>query len=259
MQIAQVMTPDEIGQTANNTAQSTSVNQEQKTVPSGKPNHQSPAGNSTQLHPPLYSVLVVCPLKYSRLATVKHIQTILPEHVPSQISARESLMDCKDLLDGENIVVFTHVVLVVRRAQDAIDFMIKLSTLSRYKASSLIIITDAVRKQKMVEIGTAFEEEGQKGKRKLYYVFKPLKPAKLVSIFDPQKERKTNADRKHGKTTEVTTSHQQMFVDMRQRLGNKGYKILLAEDNRVNQMVRHASYYLVLGSTLIRTGAAQVF
>lgn len=73
--------------------------------------------------------------------------------------------------------------------------------------------------------------------RRLRFVFKPLKPSRFASVFDPQKEREMSTDRNHDSAQQVALTQKQVFEGLTSRLGNKGKRVLLVEDNKTNQLV----------------------
>lgn len=197
----------------------------------------SAAGATSILLPPLYSILVVCPLEYSRLATVKHIEATLPKTVPHQITARASIQECQDMLGGDDPVIFTHVVLVLREINENIAFMNQIIGSKTRTTTAVIIITDLAQKREIINKAPHFEYERLVKERRLLFVFKPLKPSKFAAFFDPQKEREMSRDPNHNSAQQVAVSQKAVFEDLKRRLGNKGNRVLLVEDNQINQTV----------------------
>jgi len=56
-------------------------------------------------------------------------------------------------------------------------------------------------------------------------------------IFDPDKERDLSTDRNRSSAQQQVANQKQNYLDVGKRLGNKGLKVLLVEDNIVNQKV----------------------
>ncbi len=69
------------------------------------------------------------------------------------------------------------------------------------------------------------------------YIYKPVKPSRFAVIFDPGKERDLSIDRNRSTAQRIVDDQKQSYLDMERRMGNKGYKVLLVEDNLVNQKV----------------------
>ena len=189
------------------------------------------------LVPPMYSILVLCPLTYSREATVQHINNTLPENIPHQITARESLAECEQLITGENAVTFTHIVVMLQNVEEIALLVDQILVGQPNQTTCIVIITDLVQRRKLVEHSPAYNYEKLVADRKIQFVFKPLKPSRFAVIFDPQKEREMSTDRNHDSAQQVALTQKQVFEELTGRLGNKEKRVLLVEDNKTNQLV----------------------
>lgn len=195
----------------------------------------SPLGSSLQ--PPMYSILVVCPLNYSREATVKHIKMTLPKAIPHQITAQASLADAQEMIGGDDPVLFTHVVLVLHGSPQVIAFMDEVFKSSAHSSTSIVIISDTMQKREIMKNAPHYNYDKLVQDRRLRFIYKPLKPSKFAVVFDPQKEREMSTDRNQDSAQQVAVSQKLVFEDLKRRLGNKGHKVLLVEDNYINQTV----------------------
>ena len=210
----------------------------------------SPSGGS--LTPPLYSILVLCPLKYSREATVQHIDKTLPKNIPHQITARETFAECEEMLSGDEPVIFSHIVLVLQDVEEIISVMARVFSSPAHSTTSIVIITDLAQRRKIMELAPQHKYEQLADDRRLRFIFKPLKPSRFGLIFDPQKEREMSTDRNQDSAQQVAFTQKQVFEELAKRLGNRDKRVLLVEDNRVNQMVSSIHSTLV-ASTLTRS------
>jgi len=197
----------------------------------------APKNTNVVAVPPMFSILVVCPLRYSREATVKHIDMTLPKNIPHQITARGSLEEGEQMISGDEVILFTHVVLVLQSVTDIIAFVNHLMNSAPHAATQIVIITDFNQKRLIMQSASQYDYEQLASDRRLRFIFKPLKPSKFAFIFDPQKERELSTDRNQDSAQQVALTQKQLYDDMTKRLGNKGKRVLLVEDNRVNQMV----------------------
>jgi len=209
------------------------------------------------LAPPIFSILVICPLEYSREATVQHLEMTLPKSTPHHITARKSLDECLNMLWGDDPVIFTHVVLVLHETSDIITIVDQVLRSRVHTSTSVVVISDLVQKRAIMQSATYLDIEQVQKDRRVRYVFKPLKPSKLAYIFDPQKEREMSQDRNHDSAQQVAVSQKQLYEEMKKRLGNRGLRVLLVEDNKTNQMVslRPPDSFAY---TDVVTGAAQI-
>ncbi|OCK96340.1 uncharacterized protein K441DRAFT_552571 [Cenococcum geophilum 1.58] len=195
----------------------------------------SPLGSSFQ--PPMYSILVVCSLDYSREATVKHIEMTLPKTIPHQITAQASLVDAQKTIGGDDPVLFTHVVLVLHEPSEAMALMDEVFKSSARSSTSIVIISDTMQKREIMRNAPDYNYDKLVQDRRLRFIYKPLKPSKFAVVFDPQKEREMSTDRNQDSAQQVAMSQKLVFEDLKRRLGNKGHKVLLVEDNYINQTV----------------------
>jgi CheY-like chemotaxis protein len=192
---------------------------------------------ATTTPPPMYSILVVAPLRYSRQATVQHIEKTLPNNVPHQITSRETMAECKEMLTRNDPVVFSHVVLVLKEVQDIITFMNEILSTPAHSTTTIVIITDLAQKRSIIEQAQGHDYKSLEAESRLLFVFKPLKPSRFAIIFDPQRGREMSKDRNQDSAQQVAYNQKQVFAELSARLGKKDKRVLLVEDNRVNQMV----------------------
>ncbi|KAK3071086.1 hypothetical protein LTS18_014936, partial [Coniosporium uncinatum] len=189
------------------------------------------------LAPPIFSILVICPLEHSREATVQHLEMMLPKSTPHHITARKNLDECLNMLGGDDPVIFTHVVLVLHETSDVITIVDQVLKSRVHTSTSIVIISDLVQKRAIMQSATYLDIDQLQKDRRVRFIFKPLKPSKLAYIFDPQKEREMSQDRNHDSAQQVAVSQKQLYEEMKKRLGNRGLRVLLVEDNKTNQMV----------------------
>ncbi|KAK5107288.1 hypothetical protein LTR62_001417 [Meristemomyces frigidus] len=200
----------------------------------GSLNVLTPGGSLT---PPMYSIMVICPLQYSREATVRHIEQTLPKDIPHQITAQEDLHECQNILGGAEPVLFTHIVVFLPDVDEVVELLEQIMTSPRHSSTCIVIITDLAQRKKILEHAPKYDYDALVKDQRVHFVFKPLKPSRFAFIFDPRKEREMSTDRNQDSAQAVAVSQKQVFEDLKNRLGNKDKRVLLVEDNRVNQMV----------------------
>jgi hypothetical protein len=150
------------------------------------------------------------------------------------------------LFDGDDPVLFTHVVLILHDAREIVSFMDRLLQSPSYSATSIVIITDLVQRRDIMTKAPSYDYTSLQNTRRLRFIFKPSKPSKLAVIFDPQKESELSSDLNHDSAQAVAVSQKQVFDEMKARLGGKGIRVLLVEDNKTNQMVSERRYISML-------------
>lgn len=141
------------------------------------------------------------------------------------------------MISGEDPVIFTHIVLVLHDSKEVISFIDQVFHSQPHSGTSVIIISDLVQKREVMAEASAHDYDKLTDDRRLRFVFKPLKPSKFAVIFDPQKEREISTDRNENSAQQVAVNQKMVFDDMKRRLGNKGHRVLLVEDNKINQTV----------------------
>lgn len=165
----------------------------------------------------------------------------IPRTSPHHITAPDDFEVCKRMLgmtEGEQPVLFTHVVISVHDAGDIINITDHVLTTPSYSATLLVIIADSKQRKEIEEQAHEHDyKQIAKESLRLKWVYKPLKPSKFAIIFDPQKQRELSTDRSKDSAQAIVVNQKQVFDELRARLGNKGFRVLLVEDNKTNQMV----------------------
>ena len=204
----------------------------------------SPLGSAFQ--PPMYSILVVCPLVHSREATIRHIKNTLPEGIPHQITGQPNLVEAQRMIGGDDPVLFTHIVLVLHETSEVIAIMDQILTSMTLSTASIVVVSDPAQKKEIVKDAPAYDYEQLFADRRLQFIYRPLKPSKFGIIFDPQKQRDSSTDRNQDSAQAVVVSQKLVFEELKRRVGNKGNKVLLVEDNKINQTVRLPFSFLIV-------------
>jgi signal transduction histidine kinase/CheY-like chemotaxis protein len=189
-----------------------------------------------QFRPPMYSILIICPQNLSREATTKHIEITLPKDIPHQITALASVQEAQQLIGGEEAVTFTHIVLNLSSAEEIISVIDRIMSSSGGK-TSVLVLSDSVQRQAVLKLATDTEHQKLLAENMVTFIYKPVKPSRFAAVFDPAKSRDLSIDRNRSSAAEMVESLKQSYLDVEKRIGNKGYKILLVEDNPVNQKV----------------------
>lgn len=198
------------------------------------------SGSSSDLknfRPPMYSILVICPQTHSREATTQHIEMTLPKDVPHQITALSSVDESQKMIGGEDPVVFTHIVLNLSSAEDIVILMDQIFGSVSLPRTSVVILSDPVQRQVVMRMASDYDYDQLAKDNRVNFVYKPVKPSRFAVIFDPDKERDLSTDRNRSSAQQMVATQKANYLDVEKRLGNKGYKVLLVEDNLVNQKV----------------------
>ncbi|TDZ34704.1 Peroxide stress-activated histidine kinase mak1 [Colletotrichum spinosum] len=190
-----------------------------------------------EFRPPMYSILIICPQTHSREATAQHIETTLPKEVPHQITALDSVTKAQDLLGGDDSVNFTHIVINLPSPEEIIGLMERITKSRTISNTTILILSDSVQRQAVMKLAADTKYEKLVSENLVTFIYKPVKPSRFAVIFDPEKVRDLSIDRNRSTAQRMVESQKASYQEIEKRMGNKGYKVLLVEDNPVNQKV----------------------
>ncbi|PGH00067.1 hypothetical protein AJ80_09228 [Polytolypa hystricis UAMH7299] len=187
----------------------------------------------TFAHPKTYSVLIICPFDYARESVKHHIEQVIPHEVPSNVTSILDVDDWKDMMISKDCPVFTHVVLNIPDDNEVMEVMQYVLQADVQVAPALVIVSDLYQKRAISQRSKEIQATG----RKIFIVPKPVKPSAFSKIFDPDNKRDLSKDRNQDMAREVNNNFKTMAKIVKEVLGNKGYRILLVEDDETNRMV----------------------
>lgn len=201
------------------------------------PDNESDSTNISEYRPPMYSILLISPQTHSREATTRHIEMTLPKDVAHQITALATVEEARTLIGRDDPVIFTHVVVNLPTPEEIISLMELIRRSGMVGKATILILSDSVQRQAVLKqvAGTQYEE--LLSEKAVTYIYKPVKPSRLAVIFDPAKERDLSIDRNRSTAQKIVETQKQSYLEAEKRMGNRGYKVLLVEDNPVNQKV----------------------
>lgn len=201
------------------------------------PRDRTPPGTSSDSRPLRYSILIVCPQTHSREATSQHIATTIPKDVPYQITALDSAEEARKLLGTDNRTRFTHVVLNLPTPEAIISLVEQATKLTGEPRISILVLSDTVQRQQVLKLAAGTEYAEMLSSSQVSFVYKPVKPSRFAAIFDPDRVQDLSIDRNRSTAQRMVESQKASYLEIVKRMGNRGYKVLLVEDNPVNQKV----------------------
>ncbi|CAK7267396.1 hypothetical protein SEPCBS119000_002525 [Sporothrix epigloea] len=184
-----------------------------------------------------YSILIICPQMHSREATVQHIESTIPKDRPHQIQSTASAAEAQEVISAKNAKPFTHVVVNLPSPQEILELVGQLDRSTMLETATVLVLSDSVQRQAVNRLAAGTRYEQLLSEARIIYIYKPVKPSRFAVIFDPQHESDISIDRNRFNAQRLVETQKQSYQSLAQRMGNKGYKVLLVEDNMVNQKV----------------------
>ncbi|KAJ6093326.1 hypothetical protein N7486_008615 [Penicillium sp. IBT 16267x] len=179
------------------------------------------------------SIFILCPLDNTRRSTKQHIQQVVPHEVSFKFTTLSDIDEWKDMTQSDSNVPCTHLVLNLPATDDILEVIQHVSECDPNTAPVIVIISDLYQKR---QISTRVKELATSG-RKVFIVPKPVKPSAFSTIFDPESKRELSKDRNQDMAREINNNFKSMSKMVKEQLGNKGYRILLVEDDETNRDV----------------------
>lgn len=200
-------------------------------------NNSSPNSEQRHFKPPMYSILIVCPQKHSREATARHIEMTLPKDIPHQITSLATADEAHAMIGGSSPVIFTHIILNLAKHEEILLLIEEIFVNISSPNTSVVILSDPIQRQNVIKSVPDYDYDQLSKDNRVNFIFKPVKPSRFAVIFDPDKERDMSTDRNRSNAQQQVATQKQNYIDAEKRLGGKGHKVLLVEDNLVNQKV----------------------
>lgn len=187
--------------------------------------------------PPVYSILIICPQHHSREATVQHIEMTLPKDVPHEIIAIGTIEEAHDLIGGDDPVTFSHIVINLGSAEAILAFLQEVTTFQKVDKTVIVILSDSVQRTAVMKAAAGTKTEQTLASNSVTFIYKPVKPSRFAVIFDPDKRRDLSTDWNRSNAQQLVEKQKASYNEMSMRMGHKGYKVLVVEDNKINQKV----------------------
>ncbi|OJI99965.1 hypothetical protein ASPVEDRAFT_128435 [Aspergillus versicolor CBS 583.65] len=180
-----------------------------------------------------YSIVILCPLENTREAITQHIEQVVPHEIQHSITSFPDVEDWKDSTDFDSGSQVTHLVVNLPNVDEVMEAVNFVAASELNKAPTLVIISDLYQKR---QINSSIKELSSSGRR-VFTVPKPVKPSAFSPIFDPGNRRDLSKDRNQDMAREINNNFKTMSKMVKEVIGNKGYRVLLVEDDETNRMV----------------------
>ncbi|KAL4935854.1 hypothetical protein BDV06DRAFT_117766 [Aspergillus oleicola] len=180
-----------------------------------------------------YSIVILCPLEHTREAITQHIEQVVPHEIQHSITSFPDVEDWKDSTNFNSDFQVTHLVLNLPNTEEISEVINWVAAREPGKAPTLVIISDLYQKR---EINANIKQLASSGRR-VFTVPKPVKPSAFSPIFDPDNRRDLSKDRNQDMARAINNNFKTMSKMVKEVIGNKGYRVLLVEDDETNRMV----------------------
>lgn len=187
--------------------------------------------------PAIYSILIVCPQRHSRDATVQHIEMTLSKDIPHQITAIGTIEEAHDLIGGDDPVSFSHIVINLGSAEAIISLMDEITQHQRMDKTIILILSDSVQRQAVLKVASGTKYERLLSDNAVTFIYKPVKPSRFAVIFDPDRVRDLSTDLNRSSAQQMLENQKASSQELLRRMGNRGLRVLVVEDNKINQKV----------------------
>lgn len=182
-----------------------------------------------------FSIFILCRLVHSRKAIKQHIQQVVPHEIPFTVKSSPDMDEWKDMLrSASDSPPCTHLVLNLP-TEDILDVLQNGSDTPAKFPSVVVIVADLYQKR---QISSRVKEFAALGKQ-VFIVPKPVKPSAFSAIFDPESKRELSKDRNQDMAREMNNNFKTVAKIVKEVLGNKGYRVLLVEDDETNRGVSY--------------------
>ncbi|CAG8366541.1 unnamed protein product [Penicillium salamii] len=180
-----------------------------------------------------FSIFVLCHLENSKKAIKQHIQHVVPHEIDFKVKTLPDLDEWKDMMhSASGSAPCTHLVLNLP-TDDILEVIQNVSDKVMDPAPVVVIIADLYQKR---QISTRVKELASLGTQ-VFIVPKPVKPSAFSAIFDPESKRELSKDRNQDMAREINNNFKTVSKMVKEVLGNKGYRVLLVEDDETNRDV----------------------
>lgn len=187
------------------------------------------------IRPAAFEVLILSHSAWSIVALNHHIRVVIPRDVSATIVTSDNFGSSYREIQHPTGNIFTHVVINLLDTKQQLDLVTALRSDIRYKTTKILMVTTPIGRNLLLEeakaVGAILDQTY------LFFIFKVLKPSKLSKYFDPSSERTESVDTRRQTAQQVVQTQKKVFDTMNDDVGNRGYRVLLVEDNLVNQKV----------------------
>jgi len=174
-------------------------------------------------------VFIVADLLYSRETIEYYVRSILKTNASSEIDVFTTFADASKTLASPVIKQYTHILISLSSQAQIITLASMVKNSPKLSSADCIIFTCPFQR-----IGILEGADKRELPNRVDFIYKPVNKSKMECLFNSSAALRNNS-MKRKNTNRIVTSQKELFKSMVDDIGGKGYKVLLAEDDPVNQ------------------------
>ncbi|KAG2172948.1 hypothetical protein INT44_004689 [Umbelopsis vinacea] len=201
---------------------------------------------STPSSPIPARALIVSEWIYSRDVAVKHIETLLKENYKTidTLDVCHSHVEALQILTTPDKLPYSWIIINLSMQQQILPLVRHIATSPTHKDAITIVLTTHMQRSTIFD--GASDEQDHNVFDNCEFVFKPLKRSKIQQLFPSNDisgspatvgRKKSTRNRHLPSAQQSVVGQQEVFQRMLSEVGNRGHRVLLVEDNLVNQKV----------------------
>ncbi|CAG8437642.1 10517_t:CDS:10 [Ambispora gerdemannii] len=175
-------------------------------------------------------VLIIAELPHARKTLEHYVRSILPKTPVPEIDISFDYTDAIEILSQSDVKQYTHVFINLYSQPDIISLAAIIKNLPSLTQTVAVILTTPIQRAGVME-GAQNDLPSR-----VDFIFKPLNRSKMEGLFDDTTTVRENFLKRRN-THQIVASQKEIFKRMAEDVGGRGLRVLLVEDNFVNQKV----------------------
>jgi CheY-like chemotaxis protein len=175
-------------------------------------------------------VLIVAQLPRSRETLVHYVRSILPKEPEPVLYISLDYQDANERLTQSDVKTYTHILINLVSQAEVISLAATIKNSPNLESTDTVILTTPIERAGIME-----GAQGELPKR-VDFIFKPPNRSKMEGLFDATTTVRENFLKRRN-THQIVASQKEIFKRMADDVGGRGLRVLLVEDNFVNQKV----------------------
>ncbi|CAG8524377.1 10644_t:CDS:10 [Diversispora eburnea] len=175
-------------------------------------------------------VLIVAELPRARETLIHYVRSILPKIPPPAIDICYDYNEATNRINATPLKSYTHIFLNLASQPQIISLASIIKHAMHLSLTVTVILTTPIQRAGIVEGAQNDLPE------RVEFIFKPSNRSKMEGLFDVTTTVRDNFLKRRN-THKIAANQKEVFKRMADDVGNRGFRVLLVEDNFVNQKV----------------------